>query len=222
MKQKTYAILGLGVFGSTIAKTLSEYHCEVIGIDTDLTCVERVAEFATQAVQADFTDIDQLRELGIQDVDVAVVATGSQLESSIMAVLHLKELGVPYIVAKAKNRLYMQILLKVGADKVIRPEKEMGERVAKTLLSRNVVDMIDIDEDYSIMELTAPKEWVGFALKNLDVRNKFGLNILGVRNGEEAKLNFNINGDYVVKSNDQLLVIVEANKFEAMEYQGQL
>jgi trk system potassium uptake protein TrkA len=222
MKQKTYAILGLGVFGSTIAKTLSEYHCEVIGIDTDLTCVERVAEFATQAVQADFTDIEQLRELGIQDVDVAVVATGSQLESSIMAVLHLKELGVPYIVAKAKNRLYMQILLKVGADKVIRPEKEMGERVAKTLLSRNVVDMIDIDEDYSIMELTAPKEWVGFALKNLDVRNKFGLNILGVRNGEEAKLNFNINGEYVVKSNDQLLVIVEANKFEAMEYQGQL
>jgi len=222
MKQKTYAILGLGVFGSTIAKTLSEYHCEVIGIDTDLTCVERVAEFATQAVQADFTDIEQLRELGIQDVDVAVVATGSQLESSIMAVLHLKELGVPYIVAKAKNRLYMQILLKVGADKVIRPEKEMGERVAKTLLSRNVVDMIDIDEDYSIMELTAPKEWVGFALKNLDVRNKFGLNILGVRNGEEAKLNFNINGEYVVKPNDQLLVIVEANKFEAMEYQGQL
>jgi trk system potassium uptake protein len=222
MKQKTYAILGLGVFGSTIAKTLSEYHCEVIGIDSDLTCVERVAEFATQAVQADFTDIEQLRELGIQDVDVAVVATGSQLESSIMAVLHLKELGVPYIVAKAKNRLYMQILLKVGADKVIRPEKEMGERVAKTLLSRNVVDMIDIDDDYSIMELTAPKEWVGFALKNLDVRNKFGLNILGVRNGEEAKLNFNINGDYVVKSNDQLLVIVEANKFEAMEYQGQL
>jgi trk system potassium uptake protein TrkA len=222
MKQKTYAVLGLGVFGSTIAKTLSEYHCEVIGIDSDLTCVERVAEFATQAVQADFTDLDQLRELGIQDVDVAVVATGSRLESSIMAVLHLKELGVPYIVAKAKNKLYMQILLKVGADKVIRPEKEMGERVAKTLLSRNVVDMIDIDDDYSIMELTAPTEWVGFALKNLDVRNKFGLNILGVRNGEEAKLNFNINGDYVVKSNDQLLVIVEANKFEAMEYQGQL
>ena len=222
MKQKTYAVLGLGVFGSTIAKTLSEYHCEVIGIDNDLTCVERVAEFATQAVQADFTDIEQLRELGIQDVDVAVVATGSRLESSIMAVLHLKELGVPYIVAKAKNKVYMQILLKVGADKVIRPEKEMGERVAKTLLSRNVVDMIDIDEDYSIMELTAPKEWVGFALKNLDVRNKFGLNILGVRNGEDAKLNFNINGDYAVKAEDQLLVIVEANKFEAMEYQGKL
>jgi trk system potassium uptake protein TrkA len=222
MKQKTYAVLGLGVFGSTIAKTLSEYHCEVIGIDSDLTCVERVAEFATQAVQADFTDIDQLRELGIQDVDVAVVATGSRLESSILAILHLKELGVPYIVAKAKNKVYMQILLKVGADKVIRPEKEMGERVAKTLLSRNVVDMIDIDEDYSIMELTAPKEWVGFALKNLDVRNKFGLNILGVRNGEDAKLNFNINGDYAVKAEDQLLVIVEANKFEAMEYQGKL
>jgi len=222
MKQKTYAILGLGVFGSTIAKTLSEYHCEVIGVDSDMTCVERVAEFVTQAVQADFTDLEQLRELGIQDVDVAVIATGSQLESSIMAVLHLKELGVPYIVAKAKNKVYMQILLKVGADRVIRPEKEMGERVAKTLLSRNVVDMIDIDDDYSIMELTAPKDWVGSSLKGLDTRNKFGLNILGVRNGGEAKLNFSITADYVIKAEDQLLVIVEANKFEAMEYQGKL
>ena len=222
MKQKTYAILGLGIFGSTIAKTLSEYHCEVIGIDMDMSCVERVSEFATQAVQADFTDIDQLRELGVQDVDVAVIAAGSRLESSILAVLHLKELGVPYIVAKAKNKIYMHILLKIGADKVVRPEKEMGERVAKTLLSRNVVDMIDIDDDYSIMELAAPKDWVGSALKNLDVRNKFGLNILGVRSGNHAKLNFNINGDYIVKSEDQLLVIVEANKFEAMEYQGKL
>lgn len=222
MKQKTYAILGLGIFGSTIAKTLSEYHCEVIGIDMDMSCVERVSEFATQAVQADFTDIEQLRELGIQDVDVAVIATGTRLESSIMAVLHLKELGVPYIVAKAKNKIFMQILLKVGADKVVRPEKEMGERVAKTLLSRNVVDMIDIDDDYSIMELAAPKDWIGSALKNLDVRNKFGLNILGVRSGDHGKLNFNINGDYVVKLEDQLLVIVEANKFEAMEYQGKL
>jgi trk system potassium uptake protein len=222
MKQKTYAILGLGVFGSTIAKTLSEYHCEVIGIDKDLANVERVADYTTQAVQADFTDIDQLRELGIQDVDVAVVATGSLLEASIMAVLHLKELGVPFIVAKAKNKLYMQILLKVGADKVVRPEKEMGERVAKTLLSRNVVDMIDIDDDYSIMELSAPTDWVGFALKNLDVRNKFGLNVLGVRSGNEAKLNFSITADYVIKAEDQLLVIVEASKFEAMEYQGKL
>jgi len=222
MKQKTYAILGLGVFGSTIAKTLSEYHCEVIGIDNDMSCVERVSEFATQAVQADFTDIEQLRELGIQDVDVAVVAAGSRLESSIMAVLHLKELGVPYIVAKAKNKVYMQILLKIGADKVIRPEKEMGERVAKTLLSRNVVDMIDIDDDYSIMELAAPKDWIGSALKDLDVRNKFGLNILGVRNGDHGKLNFSINADYVINAEDQLLVIVEANKFEAMEYQGKL
>ncbi len=222
MKQKTYAILGLGVFGSTIAKTLSEYHCEVIGVDIEMTNVERVAEYATRAVQADFTDLEQLRELGVQDVDVAVVATGSQLESSVMAVLHLKELGVPYIVAKAKNKMYMQILLKVGADRVIRPDKEMGERVAKTLLSRNVVDMIDIDEDYSIMELAAPKDWIGSALKDLDTRNKFGLNILGVRNGEEAKLNFSINADYIINAADQLLVIVEANKFEAMEYQGKL
>lgn len=181
MKQKTYAILGLGIFGSTIAKTLSEYNCEVIGIDKDISCVERVSEFATQAVQADFTDIDQLRAIGVEDVDVAVVATGSRLEESIMAILNLKELGVPYILAKAKNKMYMQILLKIGADKVVRPEKEMGERVAKTLLSRNVIEMVDIDDEYSIMELHAPRNWVGKALSDLDLRTKYGVNILGIR-----------------------------------------
>ena len=136
-----------------MAKTLSEYGYDVIGIDTDISCVDRVSDFVTQAVQADFTDIDQLRSIGVEDVDVAVIATGSKLEASVMAVLHLKELGVPFILAKAKNKVYMQILLKVGADRVVRPEKEMGERVAKSLLSQNIIDMVDIDEDYSMMEL---------------------------------------------------------------------
>jgi len=107
-----------------MAKTLSEYGYDVIGIDTDILNVDRVSDFVTQAVQADFTDIDQLRAIGVQDVDVAVIATGSKLEASVMAVLHLKELGVPFIMAKAKNKVYMQILLKVGADRVVRPEKK--------------------------------------------------------------------------------------------------
>jgi len=180
MKQKTYAILGLGVFGSTIAKTLSEFNCEVIGIDKEISCVERVSEFVTQAVQADFTDIDQLRAIGIEDVDVAVVAAGSRLEESILAILHLRELGVPYIIAKAKNETYMQILLKIGADRVVRPEKEMGERVPKSLLSRNVIALVAIDDEYSLMEMHPPKTWVGKSLKNLDLRGSFGINVLGV------------------------------------------
>jgi trk system potassium uptake protein len=222
MKHKTFAILGLGIFGSTIAKTLSEYGYDVIGMDLEITNVERLSDFVTQAVQGDFTDIEHLRSMGVQDVDVAVVATGSNLEASVMAVLHLKELGVPFILAKAKNRTYMQILLKIGADRVVRPEKEMGERVAKSLMSQNIIDMVDIDEDYSMMELQAPKDWVGKALKDLDLRAKFGVNVLGVRASENAKLNLAISADYLVKDEDQLLVIVENNKFEALEYQGKI
>jgi trk system potassium uptake protein TrkA len=222
MKRKSFAILGLGIFGSTMAKTLSEYGYEVIGIDQDSTNVDRVSDFVTQAVQADFTDIDQLRSIGVQDVDVAVIATGSKLEASVMAVLHLKELGVPFILAKAKNKVYMQILLKVGADRVVRPEKEMGERVAKSLMSQNIIDMVDIDDDYSMMELTAPKDWVGKKLITLDLRAKFGVNVLGVRATENAKLDFSINANYIIHEEDTLLVIVENNKFEELEYQGKI
>lgn len=222
MKRKTFAILGLGIFGSTMAKTLSEYGYDVMGMDLDIANVDRVSEYVTQAVQGDFTDIEQLRSSGVQDMDVAVIATGSQLEASVMAVLHLKELGVPFIMAKAKNKVYMQILLKIGADRVVRPEKEMGERVAKSLMSQNIIDMVDIDEDYSMMELQAPQDWVGKALKDLDLRAKFGVNVLGVRVSENGKLNLAVSADYIVGDEDQLLVIVENNKFEALEYQGKI
>ena len=222
MKRKSFAILGLGIFGSTMVKTLSEYGYDVIGIDTDILNVDRVSDFVTQAVQADFTDIDQLRAIGVQDVDVAVIATGSKLEASVMAVLHLKELGVPFIMAKAKNKVYMQILLKVGADRVVRPEKEMGERVAKSLMSQNIIDMVDIDEDYSMMELSAPKDWVGKKLVDLDARSRYGVNVLGVRETENSSLNFGITADYIIREEDTLLVIVENNKFEELKYQGKI
>ncbi len=222
MKRKSFAILGLGVFGSSMAKTLSEYGYDVIGIDNDISNVDRVSEFVTQAVQADFTDIDQLRSIGVQEVDVAVIATGSKLEAAVMAVLHLKELGVPFILAKAKNKVYMQILLKVGADRVVRPEKEMGERVAKSLMSQNIIDMVDIDEDYSMMELSAPRDWVGKKLISLDLRARFGVNVLGVRPTENARLDFGITADYIIHEEDTLLVIVENNKFEELEYQGKI
>lgn len=214
--------MGLGIFGSTVAKTLSEYGYDVIGMDLDLANVDRVAEYVTQAVQADFTDIEQLRMAGVSDVDVAIIATGSKLEASIMAVLHLKELGVPFILAKAKNKVNMQILLKIGADRVIRPEKEMGERVAKSLLSQNIIDLVDIDDEYSMMELQAPKDWIGKALKDLDLRARYGVNVLGYRSAESAKLNLSIGADYIISEEDLLLVIVENKKFESLEYQGKI
>lgn len=222
MKQKIYAVLGLGIFGSTIAKTLSEFNYDVIALDKEISCVDRASEFVTEAVQVDFTDIEQLRAIGVGDVDVAVVATGARLEESIMAIMNLRELGVPYILAKAKNKTYREILLKIGADKVVRPEKEMGERVAKQLLSRNVVDMIDIDDNYSIVEMIPPRKWVGNNLKTLDLRNSYGINVLGIRKAQGARLSISPGPDYVIEETDQLLVIADTAVFERFEYLGKL
>lgn len=222
MKQKTYAVLGLGIFGSTIAKTLSEFNCDVIALDKDISCVDRVSEFVTQGVLADFTDIEQLRAIGVGDVDVAIVATGSRLEESIMAIMNLRELGVPFILAKAKNKTYMEILKKIGADKVVRPEKEMGDRVAKQLLSRNVIDMIDIDDEYSVVEMKVPSKWVGKSLKDLDLRASYGINVLGIRKSAQAKLSISPSADYVIETTDQLLVIADTDVFEKYEYLGKI
>ena len=210
--RKSYAILGLGVFGSTIAKTLSMFNYDVIAIDRDMVCVDRLSDDVSSAIQADITDIDQLRAAGVSDVDCAIVATGTHLEDSIMAVMSLKELGIPYVVAKAKNKKYMQILEKVGADRVIRPEKEMGVRVAKQLVSSNIVDLID--DEYSLIEIIAPKAWVNSTLSNLDLRGKFGVNIIGIRKSPTARLSISPGANYIIEPTDILVIIAEKTKFE--------
>ena len=212
--RKSYAILGLGVFGSTIAKTLSMFNYDVIAIDRDMVCVDRLSDDVSSAIQADITDIDQLRAAGVSDVDCAIVATGTHLEDSIMAVMSLKELGIPYVVAKAKNKKYMQILEKVGADRLIRPEKEMGVRVAKQLVSSNIVDLIDVDDEYSLIEIIAPKAWVNSTLSNLDLRGKFGVNIIGIRKSPTAKLSISPGANYIIEPTDILVIIAEKTKFE--------
>ena len=169
-KDRQYAVLGLGIFGSTVAKTLSKFNCEVIAVDTDIKCVDRMADIVTQAIQCDITDINQLRAAGIQDCDIAIVSMGSHFEESVMAIINLKELGVPYIVAKAKNKRYMQIFKELGANKVVRPEKEMGEMVAKSVLGKNIVDIVDLDHEYSVVEIPTPGAWVGKTLIELDLR----------------------------------------------------
>ncbi|MEF9920605.1 MAG: TrkA family potassium uptake protein [Erysipelotrichaceae bacterium] len=213
-----FVVLGLGVFGSTVAKTLSEYNCEVLAIDRDIKCVDRVAEFVTQAVQSDITDKEQLRAAGAGECDIAIVGTGSHLEESVMAIINLKELGVPYIIAKAKNKRYMQIFSRVGADRVIRPEKEIGEQVAKSILSNNIVDMIDIDEEYSIMEVKAPGKWVGRTLKDLDARNKYGINVLGIRKQSDLHLSISPDADYIIEADDHMMVIADVKTFEKFDF----
>ena len=217
-EDKQYAVLGLGIFGSTVAKTLSAYNYEVVAVDADLKCVERMADIVTQAVQCDITDKEELRAAGVGDCDIAIVGTGSHLEATVMAIINLKELGVPYIIAKAKNKRYMQIFSKVGADRVVRPEKEMGVVVAKSLLS----NMIDIDGDYSLVELKVPSKWVDHSLRELDVRNRYGINVIGVRKHNSQKLIVSLDADYVIEEDDQMVVIADTKTIEKFDYMNKL
>ena len=224
MSKKTYAVLGLGIFGSTVSKELTKYGQDVIAIDRDMTCVERMSDIVSHAICCDFTDREQLNAVGVSDVDAAIVATGSHLEESILAIMNLKELGVPYVLAKAKNRKYGDIMLKIGADKIVFPEKEMGVRMAKALLAWNIVELIDIDKDYSIMEIKAPTSWVNKSLIALSLRSKFGINVLGIRNGDDKHLSINPNPNYLIQDTDQLLVVADKeifNHFDEIERVGE-
>lgn len=218
-QNRQYAVLGLGIFGSTVAKTLSKYNAEVIAVDIDQKCVNRMADVVTQAMQCDITDIDQLRAAGIQDCDVAVVSMGNHLEQSVMAIINLKELGIPYIVAKAKNKRYMQIFSKIGANKVVRPEKEMGEQVAKGILGKNIIDIIDLDSEYSVVEIPAPKEWTNKTLVELNLRRKYGINVIGIRNHITGDLNVCPEPECAIAKDDHIVLIADGdaiNKFDNM------
>lgn len=218
MKSKQVVVLGLGVFGSTITKTLSQYGCEVVAVDKCPECVQRVSEFATKAVIGDITDKDFLIDLGIEEFDVGIVAIGNHLEESLLGVLNLKEIGIPYIIAKAKNKRFKSILEKIGADRIIRPEKEMGERLARTLLRKNITDLVELDENYSLVEMKVPQAWVGHTLSSLDLRKKYGINILGQRDMETQKIELYVNPEHVLHVNDHFLMVAETEKIERFDY----
>lgn len=218
MQNKQYVVLGLGVFGSTVTKTLSQYGCEVLAIDKDPECVQRISEFATRAVIGDFTDKQFLMDLGIEGFDVGIVATGTHLEESLLGVLNLKELGVNMIIAKAKNKRFKAILEKIGADRVVRPEKEMGARVARSILRKNIADLIEIDENYSVVEMKVPQAWIGSTLSHLNLRKNYGINILGKRNHDTMKLEISVDPEYVIQRDDHFLMIAETQKVEKMDY----
>lgn len=215
---KQFAVIGLGVFGSTVAKTLSELGFEVLAMDIDLSCVDRIAPYVTKAIQVDATKFSELEALGLSEFDAVVVAIGNHFEECMLTTMNVKELNVPYIVAKAKNKQCMQILKKIGADKVIRAEKDMGEKLAKSLVRNNIIDMVEVDEDYSIIEMVAPVQWVGYSLKTLNVRAVFKMNILGIRYAGHQKLHLTVDPDYIINTGDHFLVIGETEFVEKYDY----
>lgn len=186
---KQFIVVGLGRFGTTVAETLSSLGHDVLAIDSDEQAITDIADRVTHAVQMDATDEYALRTLGVRNFDCAVVSIGSNIQASIMVTLLLREMGVKYIICKAQSDLHKKVLEKIGADRVIVPEKDMGIRVAHNLLSTNILDFIELSPDYSIMEIHAPEHWVGKTIQELDVRAKFGINVMAIKNGKDININ---------------------------------
>ncbi len=206
---KQFLVIGLGRFGSSLACTLSQSGHEVLGVDRREDLVQDIADTITQAVQADATDEQVLRSLGVANFNVAVVAIGENLQASIMCTLLLKEMGVEYVIAKARDHLHGKVLKKIGADRVVFPERDMGVRVAHNLVSTNLLDYIELSEHYSIMEITAPSFVVGKSLAKLQLPNKLGVSIIAIKTGDD-QLNVTPGADDVIKEGD-ILVIAGSN-----------
>lgn len=210
MKAKQFVVFGLGRFGSSLATTLAEAGYEVMAVDQSEEKVQDISTVVTQAIQADVTDMDTLKELGIRNFDVAVVAIGKDIQSSIMATLLLKELGIPYVVAKASTEEHKRVLAKLGADRIILPEHDMGKRLANNLIAGNIIDYIQLSRDYSIMEMPILEGWQDHSISELDIRAKYGINIIAVESSD-GEISVTPGPNYVLKEGD-LLVVVGKNK----------
>ena len=181
MSKKQFVVIGLGRFGSSIATTLYSLGNDVLVIDKNEDLIQDIASQVTHAVQADATDENALRALGIRNFDVAIISIGGDIQSSVMATLILRELGVKYIIAKGNGELHAKVLYKIGADRVVLPEKDMGVRVAHNIISSSILDYIELSSDYSIMEVKAFEDWVGKDLKILNLRKKYGINVIAIK-----------------------------------------
>lgn len=185
---RQFLVIGLGRFGSSVAETLSERGFDVLAVDIDEILVQDMANKVTHAVQADATDEQAMHALGVRNFDVAVVAIGSDVHSNILATMVLKELGVRYVVAKALDPLHGKVLAKVGADRVVYPERDMGSRIALNLITSNILDLIEFTPDYSLVEIMVTPNMVGKTLADLQLRSRFGVNVIAVKHGDEMDI----------------------------------
>lgn len=219
MQKQTVGVLGLGIFGRTIAKELSQYGCDVIAIDGDEKNVDAVSDVVTYAAIGDFTDVELLRNVGIANCDIVVVATGTNLESSVLAVMHTKRLGVKQIIAKARSLTFEEVLYEVGVDAVVAPERDSGLRLASKILRNNIDEVLRLDDDTSIIEFETPPRWIGKTLAELDVRRKYDLNLLGMREERGEKL-IPIAPQKPLESDVVLVAMAANHTFERFDYLG--
>ncbi|MDP8233506.1 MAG: TrkA family potassium uptake protein [Candidatus Saelkia tenebricola] len=207
---RQYAVIGLGKFGQSVAFTLAENEEQVIGIDSAEEVIKDLADKLTNVVQADARNEKTLKTLGITDVDAAIVSVGGDFEASVLITLALKGLGVKEIVVKANSESQVQVLEKIGATRVIQPERDIGVRLAKSLVSPRIIDHIELSSDYSLLEMAPPKDFIGKSLKALDVRAQYGINVIAVKH-EHGEIDIAPAAGHVIKEGD-LLIVIGKNK----------
>ena len=206
MKKKQYLIIGLGRFGSALARTLCEQDMEVLAIDRDMEIVEAHRNLLTDVIQGDAMERAVLEQIGAANFDVAVVTMGDDVRSSGTITMHLKDLGVKYVIAKAGDDFHGRMLLKLGADKVVFPERDMGQRIAHNLVSEKILDFIELSPDFSLMEIRPQPEWLDRTLNELDLRTKMNINVVAIRTGEKLIIPVR---DTRLRVGDVMLVVAE-------------
>ena len=212
---KSYVVIGLGLFGSSAARQLCALGAEVLAIDTNSELVQQVSGDVTSAVVADARDAEVLRALGAHTCDCAIVAIGDDLAGSVLATMNLKELGIGRIVCKAHDETHRRVLEKLGADKVVIPEKEVADKLARSLTSHDVLDFIELSNDYGIVEIPTPRAWVGKNLKELNVRAKLGVNIIAIERRD--KISVSPRAEFELAKDDILVVLGDYDSLALMQ-----
>ena len=211
MKKKvSYAVFGLGRYGRAVARQLVDSGMDVIAVDRNQSTVNDAAAYLPVCKCADVTDGEVISRLGIAEIDTVIICMAGNLEASVMAVTLCKEAGVETVIAKCANEMHQRILLRVGADRVVFPENESGIRLAKNLLSSGFIDMISLSKDVSMIEIDVKEEWIGKNLIELNLRKKYGVNIIAIKKG--GKVNINVNPEQVMDADTTLIVIANTAK----------
>lgn len=212
---KTYAVFGLGRYGRAVAEELVKHGVEVLAVDIEQNNVNNAIETIPMCKCADVTEPEVIKRLGISNIDVVIVAMASNLEASVMAVTLCKEVGVPNVIVKCSNEMHQKILSRVGADKVIFPEKESGIRLARSILSSGFSEMIELSDDVAMVEISVKEEWIGKPLMELNLRKKYSVNVIAIR--KEGNIDMIVDPSLPLVEGMKLIVIANTNKLEKLK-----
>ena len=209
MANRTIGILGLGIFGQSVLKTLQDQDVDIIAIDDHEDVINQYESMITTGIVGDITEMDLLDAADIGNCDTVVIATGENLESSVLAVMHCKALGVEHVIAKVKNEVTKEVLEKIGADLVILPEVEAGMSLAKMILFQHRIEVFQLDDEVVVVEFTVPSAWVGKSIRELAVRDQYQLNIIGYRDGEDQPLRSQLGPDFVWPAEVRVMAVTD-------------